>query len=139
MPAKVVDVEAERIMGGGYIQRADACMNSLANLRKADLGTYNSLFLVPPAPSDWRSSLSSDGFNYWLEESKRYDQKEIGAAVDMICDFSTLAFEPYLCFPWLCMDGDNWDIPFWNAAMCRVPRNARKQAARKYWLMSLFN
>lgn len=138
MPAKVIDVSAERLVGEGYIQRADKAVNTLRDFRKADLAAYNAMFLVPPCPPAWKSRLTSQGFKEALSRAKRYDPKELKAAVERICDFDTFEFEPCLCYPW---DGglDFEDFPFWETAMCMVPKALRAEAGRKYWLFPLFN
>ena len=148
MPVKAVDVEAVRVFRDGYVERADATVNKLREFRKADLRAYNALFLVPPAPKDWKSRLTAERFNKCLQAKMQFDPKELKAGVERILDFSTMEFEPYLCSPygdlekaWLTgvtlMDWS--DMPFWETAMCLVPKAKRSAAGRKYWRMPLFN
>ena len=148
MPFKAVDVDAVRVFRDGYVERANATVNKLREFRKADLKAYNALFLAPPAPKDWKSRLTAERFNQRLQAKAQFDPKELQAGVERILDFSTLEFEPYLCSPY----GDfekawlteatlmGWsDMPFWETAMCLVPKAKRAAAGRKYWRMPLFN
>lgn len=138
MPERIIDVNAERLVGEGYIQRADKAVNALRDFRKADLAAYNAMFLVPPCPANWKSRLTSQSFKEALSKAKRYDPAELKAAVERICDFDTTEFEACLCYPW---DGglDFEDFSFWETAMCMVPKELRPKAGRKYWLFPLFN
>ena len=131
MPEKLIAVGAEPLGEEGHIQRADKAVNTLREFRKADLEAYNAMFLVPPCPPNWKSRLTSQGFKEHLLRAKRYDPAELKAAVERICDFDTMEFEPCLCYPW---DGalDFEDFPFWETAMCMVPKELRAKAGQKY-------
>ena len=147
MPKKAIDVFFGEVVGDGYVERAQAFCNRLKELRQIKppwseagaLGTANALFLVGEQPGGWKSKMTAEQFNACRGSAKSYNPDELRAAVRMILDFGNFDFQSYLCYPWLSMDGENWDLPFWETAVCMAPKERRKEISAHYWAMPMFN
>ena len=148
MPKKApIDVTYTQVVGDGYVERAQEAINRLREMRKpvppwSEVGVLrvmNSLFTAGAKPKEWKSKLTAAQFNACLERAKEYDPAELKAAVQMILASDSVDFQNYLCYPWISMDGEHWDLPFWETAMCMVPKEWRKKASADYWAFPLFN
>lgn len=147
MPNKAIDVAFCEVVGDGYVERAQEACKRLKEMRRVRppwsetgiLRVINSLFVAGEKPQGWKSKMTAEEFNACMERAKGYNPAELKSAVRMVLDFDNMDFQSYLCYPWLFMDEEHWDVPFWETAICMAPKARRKEISSHYWAMPMFN
>ena len=120
---------------GGWISRADKTLSRLRSFRDLDLASYNSLFLLPACPKEWKPKITAERYKAAAAIAGEFDPGELEEARRRIVRGGG-CLEPFLCHPGEMME--EGDLAFWEAAMCTLPRDLRPAAARRYWLFPLF-